>query len=72
MPEGRKTPSAADFIETGIVCAVAGFLVVMLIEHLFGDPWRMAAIRGAVIAVSIATVLTLFNVRKARSRAPRS
>ncbi len=72
MPEFKKTPSAADYIETGIVCAVAGFLVIMLVERLFGDPWGMAAIRGAVIAVSIAVVLTIFNVRKARSGAGRS
>ncbi len=72
MPDPKRTPSSVDFIETGIVCAVVGFLVVMLIEHLFGDPWRIAAIRGAVIAVSIATVLTIFNVRRARSGAPRS
>jgi inner membrane protein involved in colicin E2 resistance len=64
-----KTPSTADYVETGIVCAVFGFLVLILIEHLmFGEAWGFAAIRSALIAVFMTTVVIGYHARKTKSR----
>jgi hypothetical protein len=72
MSDTQKTPSTADFIETGVVCAVVVFLVLILVEHLFGDAWRVAAIKSAILAVVISTAVTVVNVRKRRSGPTRS
>jgi ABC-type cobalamin transport system permease subunit len=73
MSDTQKTPSTADLIETGAVCVVVGVLVLTLVEHLlFGETWRWAAIRSAILAVVITTVVMVVNARKRRSRSTRS
>jgi hypothetical protein len=73
MPDTQRTPSTADLIETGAVCAVVGSIVLTLIEHLlFGEAWRVAAIRSAILAVVMATVVVVVNAWKRWSGSTRS
>jgi hypothetical protein len=68
MSDTQRKPSTADLIQTGAVCAVVGFVVLVLVEHLlFGEVWRAAAIRGAALAVVTTAIVVGFNVWKNRS-----
>ncbi len=63
-----KTPSTADYIETGVVCVVVGFVILVLVDHLlFGEAWGFAAIRNAILAVVVTTTVIVVHARKRRS-----
>jgi hypothetical protein len=76
MSDTKKTPSTADYIGAWAgawaACAAILFPVSTVVHHLFGYPWRVAAIRGAILAVVITTVFIGVRVwtRKSGSTRP--
>jgi hypothetical protein len=67
MSDTKRAPSTLDYIETGAVCAVVGVLILTPIEHYFGETWGAAAIRSAILAVVMSTVVMVVNARKRRA-----
>jgi len=68
MSDSTRTQSTASLLGAWAAIVVLGTLAATLVRHFFGETWRVAAIRSAVYAISVATVLVGFHAWRRRSR----